>query len=156
MKIIVSNNIRIQEPDERIKEYAETHLVIQNPDYKINERLGYSNYKTPRFLVWYEINGNELILPFGCLTDLFKMYPKEIFENRIVLGDSVTYKSNIKLFDYQEGVVEKALYRKNGIIVMPAGSRKNTNSIIINSNIRTKNTLDNTYNRFIKSKLRQS
>lgn len=131
MKIIVSNNIRIQEPDELIKKYAEETLAIPNPDYLRNERLGYSNYKTSRFLVFYEINGNELILPFGCLTDLFAMYPLETFENRIVLGKHVTYKSNIKLFDYQKKVCEKALLRKNGIIVMPAGSGKTQTALEI-------------------------
>lgn len=124
MKIIVSNNIKVEEPDEKIKDYAEKELVIQNPDYLRNERLGYSNYNTPRYLVFYEINGNELILPFGCLSDLFQMYPIELFENRIVLGEHVTYKSNIKLFDYQDNVCQKAYLRKNGIIVMPAGSGK--------------------------------
>lgn len=124
MKIIVSNNIRIEEPDKRIKSYSEKELVIQNPEYIKNERLGYSNYKVPRFLVFYEINGNELILPFGCLLDLFKMYPLEVFENRIVLGEHVTYKSKIELFEYQKEVVQKAYLRKNGIIIMPAGSGK--------------------------------
>lgn len=124
MKIIVSNNIRIQNPDESIKEYAEKELVIPNPDYIRNERLNFSNYNTPRYLVFYEINGNELILPFGSLTDLFAMYPKEMFEPRIVLGGRITYKSNIKLFDYQEKVVERALQKRNGLIVMPAGSGK--------------------------------
>lgn len=124
MKIIVSNNIRVQNPGRRIKDYAEKELVLPNPDYIRNERLNFSNYNTPRYLVFYEINGNELILPFGCLTDLFAMYPKEIFEPRIVLGDKITYKSNIKLFEYQENVVERALQKRNGLIVMPAGSGK--------------------------------
>lgn len=124
MKIIVSNNIKIENPDEKIKDYAEKELVMQNPDYLRNERLGYSNYKTPRYLAFYEINGNELILPFGCLSDLFQMYPLEIFENRIVLGKSVVYNSKIELFDYQKKVSERAYLRKNGIIVMPAGSGK--------------------------------
>ena len=62
MKIIVSNNIRIQEPDRRIKDYAEENLVMENPEYIRNQRLGYSNYKTSQYLVFYEINGNELIL----------------------------------------------------------------------------------------------
>ena len=124
MKIIVSNNIKIQNPDEKIKDYAEKNLVIQNPDFTRNERLGFSNYRTSRFLVYYEINGNELILPFGCLTDLFKMYSLDMFENRIILGNRVTYKSKIKLFDYQQKVCDTAYLRKNGIIVMPAGSGK--------------------------------
>lgn len=125
MKIIVSNNIRIKDPDEKIKDYAETNLVIDNPDYIRNQRLGYSNYKTPRFLVFYEINGNDLILPFGCLTDLFKMYSKNIFENHIIFNtELLKYKSSIKLFPYQEKVCKSMLNRKNGIAVMPAGSGK--------------------------------
>lgn len=124
MKIIVSNNIRIEKPDEKIKNYAEEKLVIKNPDYIRNERLGYSNWNTPINLTFYEINGNEIILPFGCVSDLFQMYPLEKFENRIILGKQITYKSKIKLFEYQKKVLEKAKQRKNGIIVMPAGSGK--------------------------------
>lgn len=138
MEIIVSNNIRIQKPDEKIKDYAEKNLVIQNPDFVRNERLGFSNYKTPRCLVYYEINGNELILPFGCLTDLFSMYSLDKFENRIVLGNRITYKSNIQLFDYQEEVCKKAVLRKNGIIVMPAGSGKTQTALEIIANLGLK------------------
>ena len=112
MKIIVSNNIRIEKPDEKIKNYAEEKLVIKNPDYIRNERLGYSNWNTPINLTFYEINGNEIILPFGCVSDLFQMYPLEKFENRIILGKQITYKSKIKLFEYQKKVLEKAKQRK--------------------------------------------
>lgn len=124
MKIIVSNNIRIVEPDEKIKDYAETNLVIKNPQYEQLQRLGKWTGNTPKYLAWYEIDGKDLILPFGCLQDLFKMYSVEIFENRIIVDKKLTYKSNIKLFDYQEKVVTKSINAKNGIIVMPAGSGK--------------------------------
>lgn len=124
MKIIVSNNIRVQEPDKMIKNYAEANLVMPNPDYIKNERLGYSNYKVPRYLVYYEIKEDELILPFGCLLNLFKMYPLQMFENRIILGEAVTYKSKIDLFEYQEYMCQKAIEAKNGVLVMPAGSGK--------------------------------
>lgn len=124
MKIIVGNNIRIKNPTEQIKDYAEKNLVMKNPQYDQLERLGKWTGNTPRYLVWYEIDGEDLILPFGCLQDLFKMIPTEIFENRIINGEKLTYKSNIKLFDYQEKVVNEALNKRNGIIVMPAGSGK--------------------------------
>jgi len=131
MKIIVSNNIRIQEPDKRIKDYCETNLVIKNPEYGQLKRLGKWTGNISSYLVWYEINGNELKLPFGCLSDLFKMYPKEIFENRIITGEKVTYKSKIKLYEYQEEVCQKAILKKNGIIVMPAGSGKTQTALEI-------------------------
>lgn len=138
MKIIVSNNIRVQEPDEKIKNYAEEKLVIKNPDYIRNERLGYSNWKTPRNLTFYEINGNELIMPFGCLSDLFQKYPLEVFENRIIQGKQITYKSKIELFKYQKEVLEKANIRKNGIIVMPAGSGKTQTALELIAKIGVK------------------
>lgn len=131
MKIVVANNIRVQQPDEKIKDYVETNLVIENPDYIRNERLGYSNWKTPRNLAFYEINGDELILPFGCLNDLFKMYSLDLFENRIVLGKHIQYKSNINLFDYQQKVCDVSVLRKNGIVVMPAGSGKTQTALQI-------------------------
>ena len=155
MVIIVSNNIRIKDPDEKIKDYAETKLVIKNPDYIRNERLGYSNYKTPMHLVWYEIDGGDLILPFGCLYDLFKMYSLDVFENRITTNGYVNYKSKIKLYDYQEKVCEKAVLQKNGVIVMPAGSGKTQTALQIIARIgfktlwitHTMDLLNQSYNR---------
>lgn len=138
MKIVVANNIRVQQPDEQIKEYAETNLVIENPDYIRLKGLNKWTGNTPKYLVWYEMNGDELILPFGCLGDLFKMYPLELFENRIVLGRHVNYKSNINLFDYQQKVCDKAVLRKNGIIIMPAGSGKTQTALQIIARLKFK------------------
>lgn len=136
IKIIVANNIRVINPDERIKYYAETNLVIKNPQFQQLQRLGKWTGNTSRFLVWYVINGNELILPFGCLSDLFKMYPPEVFENRIIIGEKIKYKSNIKLYDYQEKACKAVMNAKNGIMVLPAGSRKDTNHFGNNCKIR--------------------
>lgn len=138
LKIIVSNNIRIQNPDEKIKNYAEEKLVIENPDYIRLKRLNKWTGNIDKYLVWYEINGDELILPFGVLGDLFRMYPLELFENRIILGKHVTYKSNIDLFDYQQKVCDIAVLKKNGIIVMPAGSGKTQTALQIIAKLRFK------------------
>lgn len=124
IKIIVANNIRVINPDEKIKNYVETNLVIKNPQFEQLQRLGKWTGNISKFLVWYVINGNELILPFGCLKDLFKIYPQEVFENRIVLGEQLKYISNIKLYDYQEKACQAVINAKNGIMVLPAGSGK--------------------------------
>lgn len=138
MEIIVSNNIRIVEPDEKIKNYAEDKLVMENPTYNQLERLGKWTGNTSKYLVWYEIDGKDLILPFGCLTDLFKMYPLEIFKNRVILGKHINYKSNIKLFDYQQKVCDTAVLKKNGIVVMPAGSGKTQTALQIIAKLKFK------------------
>lgn len=120
IKVIVANNIRVINPDEKIKDYAETNLVIKNPQFEQLQRMGKWTGNTPRFLVWYVINGNELILPFGCLKDLFKMYPPEVFENRVIVGEKIKYKSNIKLYDYQEKACQAVINAKNGVMILPA------------------------------------
>lgn len=131
MEFIVANNIRVKNPDKKILDYAERKMVIANPNYIKNQYLGYSNYNTPRNLVYYELDGNDLILPFGCLSDLFKLYPGQLFKNNIVLGEKIKYKSNIKLFDYQEEACNAAITLKNGILVMPAGSGKTQTALEI-------------------------
>ena len=147
MKYIISNSIRIQNPTDEMKNYVEENLVIPNPDYIRNERLGYSNWKTPRFLVWYEIEENDIIVPFGFLNWLWK-FDSDIknYDNRIVLGEKLQYKSKIKLFDYQERVVEKAIQKKNGRNYNASWKWKDTDSLRTNSKIRVKNTMDYPYN----------
>ena len=155
MKIIVSNNIRVQDPDETIKNFAEATLVLDNPEYLNNQRLGYSTYKTPRYLVFYEIDGKDLVLPFGVLKTLFRMYPKEMFECRIFPGEKKKYNSLINLFDYQEKVAIAAIEKKNGILVMPAGSGKTQTALEIISRLglrtlwitHTIDLLNQSYNR---------
>lgn len=137
MKYIINNKIRIINPTNEMKNYVEENLVIKNPEYIRNERLGYSNWKTPRFLVWYEIDGHDLIVPFGFL-DWIWDFDRNIqnYEMRIVLGEKIKYKSKIKLFDYQEEVVKKAIQKKNGRNNNASRKWKNTNSTRINSKIR--------------------
>lgn len=115
MKYIISNNIRIQNPTEEMKDYVEENLVIENPQYNQLKRLGKWTGNISRYLVWYEIDGNDLIVPFGFIDMLWKVDRDiEHYENRINLGKRLTYKSKIKLFDYQEEVVKNAINKKNG------------------------------------------
>ena len=62
---------------------------------------------------------------FGCLNKIYALHPyKEDYEMIIPKAKKVIYKSNIKLYDYQEEAKNKALKAKNGVIVMAAGSGK--------------------------------
>lgn len=125
MRYIVSNTIRIVDPTYEMKNYIEENLVMKNPQFEQLQRMNKWTGNTPRHLVWYEIDGNDLIVPFGFLDMLWKFdNNKEHYENRIVMGESLSYRSKIKLFEYQENVVQRALHKKNGGIIMPAGSGK--------------------------------
>ena len=125
MKIIIDNILRIQNPTKEILDYCKKELEIDNPQYLKNQILGYSVWKIPRKLRWFEKRGEDIILPFGCLKKIFSLHPhKEDYEMLIPKAKEVKYKSNIKLYDYQENAKNKALKAKNGVIVMAAGSGK--------------------------------
>lgn len=139
MKIIVDNVIRIIDAETIIEKYCKSNLEIDNPQYAQNERLGFPTYNIPRRLYWYEKHGNDYILPFGCFKDIYKIYPiKEDYSLKCFSPNIINYKSNIKLFDYQEKAKNEALKSKNGVIVMPAGSGKTQTALQLISELGLK------------------
>lgn len=139
MKIIVDNIIRIINAEPIIEKYCKSNLEIDNPQYAQNERLGFPTYNIPRRLYWYEKHGNDYILPFGCFKDIYKLYPiKEDYSLKCLNPNIIYYKSNIKLFDYQEKAKNEALKSKNGVIVMPAGSGKTQTALQLISELGLK------------------
>lgn len=139
MKIIVDNIIRIIDAEPIIEKYCKSNLEIDNPQYAQNERLGFPTYNIPRRLYWYEKHGNDYILPFGCFKDIYKIYPiKEDYSLKCLNPNIIYYKSNIKLFDYQEKAKNEALKSKNGVIVMPAGSGKTQTALQLISELGLK------------------
>lgn len=141
MKIIVDNTLRIigGVNNKQLMQYCKENLSIKNPEYLQNQRLGFSVYRIPKMLYWYEKRGYDLILPFGCLKDIYSLYP---YKNDYVLNYNkptpLIYKSNIKLYDYQGKAKNKALSAKNGVIVMPAGSGKTQTALQLISELRLK------------------
>lgn len=139
MKIIIDNSIRINNPNKNILKYCKENLEIDNPQFAQNGRLGFPNYNIPRRLYWYEKRGKDLIIPFGCLKYIYKLYPiKEDYIIKLQNLTNIYYKSNIKLFDYQEKAKNEALKSKNGVIVMPAGSGKTQTALQLISELGLK------------------
>ena len=125
MKIIIDNTIRIKEPTDEILKFCKNELEIDNPQFLKNKQLGFSIYRVPRKLCWYEKRGSDIVIPFGCLNKIYNIHPhKEDYEMLIPTPKKVNYESNIKLYDYQEKAKNEALKAKNGVIVMAAGSGK--------------------------------
>ena len=125
MEIIIDNILRIKDPSKQILDYCKKELEINNPQYIQNQYLGFSTYKIPKKLCWYEKRGNDIIVPFGCLRKIYSLHPyKNDYKMLIPSPQRIAYKSNIKLYDYQEEAKNKALKAKNGVIVMAAGSGK--------------------------------
>ena len=130
MKIIVDNVIKIINgtSNEKLRKYCSSELQIENPEFIQNKRLGFSVYRIPKTLSWYEIRGNDVVVPFGCLRDIYSLFPLHPDYNDYILEykkpNKIEYKSNIQLYDYQKKAKDEAVKARNGVIVMPAGSGK--------------------------------
>lgn len=135
MRFIVSNCIRAIEPDGSIRKWCRENLVLENPEYLKKVKLGKWTGNTPREIFLYEKAGDELCIPFGCFRDIYTNYRDCQFEADFSPLERVSYKSNIKLYDYQKEAVNKAKKAKNGVIVMPCGSGKTQTALELVSQI---------------------
>lgn len=124
MEVIVSNKIVVKNPTSELLNYCRG-LRVANPEFHKKERMGLWLGNTPRDIVLYEKMGDTVMLPFGCLNYVWRKYQDTShFKRDISPLRPVDYQSNIKLYPYQEKVVNEAICKKNGIIVMPCGAGK--------------------------------
>lgn len=136
MKIIVSNNIVIQQASHVIRDYCNDKLVVRNPDFYKLQRLGKWTGNTPEKIYLYESIGDTLILPFGCLQDVWKICPDKLLYNvHFEPLRRCNCESSINLYDYQETAVNAVLNAKNGILVMPCGAGKTQTGLEIISQV---------------------
>lgn len=125
MNLVINKDIRIFNCSKQIEDWAEEHLVLPNPEYHKKERMGFWVGNTPKEIRLYVRDGNDLIVPFGCLRDLWDLiHNKSIFVPKIEPIRHINYESNIIPYIYQEKAIHQALKAKNGVLVMPCGSGK--------------------------------
>lgn len=136
MKVKIANKIYIQEPTPDIEKWVKENLVIKNPTYFKKERMGFWTGNDEEYLYLYEYRNRILCLPFGCLGVVWKFHPvKEDYIYAIKPVERLNYESRINLYPYQKTAVEKALERKNGVLVMPCGAGKTVSGLEIISRI---------------------
>ena len=119
---VIGNEIKIENPDKEILSYCKEKLTLKNPDYDKKVRLGLWIGKTPKQIELFKKVDDKIILPFGCLTDIY-----ECIKNDFVLEfkkNKVDIKGEIPLYDYQKKAVDKMEKAKNGVLVSKAGSGK--------------------------------
>ena len=132
MEIQVAEKIIIKLPIPAIRNYCRSKLILDNPDYYKKERMGKWIGNTPKTINLYEQIGGDMILPFGCLRDIWQLYPhKDAWGVEFCPIRPFDYQSRINLYPYQYDAVMAALGRKNGILVMPCGSGKTQSGLDI-------------------------
>lgn len=124
MKSLVSNSIKIHNPNKNIIDFCKKELVLDNPDYLSAVKMGRYSRNIPTHIYLYERNGDEIVIPFGCLKRIYpliKDYPISL-DFKAIHGNSM--KGNINLYDYQKNAVQRLKQAKNGILKAPCGSGK--------------------------------
>lgn len=123
MIIEIGSTLKITDPSQEIIDWCKENLVLPNPDYQKKVRMHFWVGNTPRQLLLYSVNGNDLILPFGCLRSLLPLLEgdlKKLFKK----PKKVVYGGKVPLYEYQEEAVGAMIINHYGILQSPAGSGK--------------------------------
>ena len=131
MRFDVGNDIYVHEPTQALKDWCKSELTLDNPEYHKKVRMGLWLGGTPENICLYEKRGGDLILPFGCVAELRKLFPDVPCMSRIKPCEPFYYASGINLYPYQERAVKTALRARNGVIVMPCGAGKSQTALQI-------------------------
>ena len=77
---------------------------------------------TPEWLYLYETRGDQLVLPYGVLRNIFPMVDGG--ELNFPVAEQIDYGCEVPLYDYQEKAVEAVYWKQYGILQSAAGSGK--------------------------------
>ena len=125
MRVLVGNQIRITKPNPEVLVRCRNTLVIANPDFAKKKRMGFWTGNTPERLQLYEMDGETLVLPFGCLRWVMEcMDGKDSIDLDMEKPTPVWYGADVSLYDYQREAVAKMLEAQYGILQAPAGCGK--------------------------------
>jgi superfamily II DNA or RNA helicase len=127
MRATISNKIFIKNFSLELIDYCQKHLVLDNPDYYIAEKMGRYTKHLEKYLYLYEANNSDLILPFGVLDEIWQKYLGGKCEE--ILTDfapemPLTMQGEMELYDYQQLAIKELVSAKNGVLQAPCGSGK--------------------------------
>ena len=120
----VSNVITIDNPSTELKRWCQQNLKLRNPEYDKKARMHFWLGNTPECLYLYESHGDKLVLPFGVLRNILPMVDIDEEMMDFPVAESINYKCNVPLYDYQEKAVWSAYWNQYGILQSAAGSGK--------------------------------
>ena len=124
MKVMISNEIRVQEPPQSLVETVRKELTMPNPEYGKKQRMGLWTGNTEPQIYLYYVDGETLVIPCGA-GKLLRPYLEgaEIIQDLADNG-TIEYPGRIPLYEYQQAAVEAMKESGNGILKSPCGSGK--------------------------------
>lgn len=125
MFITIGSKLYIENPTLSIIAYCENQLTLTNPDYITATRLGKNTRWMKKTLDLYEVKCGDYLLPFGCLKDIYSMYPQNsAYKNTIKPLQAIKCSGSVNLYPYQQNALNDLIRAKNGVLVAPCGSGK--------------------------------
>ena len=127
MELIISNEITITDPTDKIRQWVYEKLRVPNPEYANKVKLGLWVGNTPKELCLYRNSGDSIIVPYGVGTSLFYAFPELEYEYaRCYFAENkpVNYQASINLYPYQDEAVKSLVRACGGILQSKAGSGK--------------------------------
>ena len=126
MKIKVDSRIEILEPNKEIIDYCKDFLTLKNPEVQKKKAMGFWTGNLPKDIKMYSLNGNNIIIPIGCIDDIWTIHPvKTDYIINFGKHDKLEFpKSEINPYDYQEEAIQKMIKSKRGILNARCGSGK--------------------------------
>jgi len=110
-------------------------LTFPNPQHQENERRGFSNWNTPRYLHGYTMRGDMMIIPRGFIHQLLTILKgagiKYHLDDRRRALSEVKFSFNGTLRDFQETAVKAVLARSFGVLDAPTGSGKTVMALAV-------------------------
>ena len=138
MEILISNILIIRNPTQEITEYIKKTYTYSNPSYIKKQRMGFSTYKTARYIRLYDLDDTGIYLPIGCFYDIFKIHPIIEDYRDLTVRREINVDSRMKLRDYQKYVITACRKYQNGLIVMPCGTGKSISMLQTACELRQK------------------
>lgn len=133
MNIIIDSQIKVLNPNKEILDYCKKELTVKNPEIQRKQAMGFWIGNLPKEIKMYSKNGNDLILPIGCIDDVWHIYP---FQEDYIINfgkhEKINFPENIlKPYDYQEKAIQAMIKSKRGILNARCGSGKSIMAIEI-------------------------
>lgn len=124
MRVLISNEIRIQGPPKPLVETVRKELTMPNPEYGKKQRMGLWTGNTDPQIFLYYVDGLSLVIPCGA-GKLLRPYLEEAEISQDLADNGIIdYPGSIPLYEYQQAAVEAMRAAGNGILKSPCGSGK--------------------------------
>lgn len=141
MFAIAREDIWIYECTADYRKYLFDTYIFKNPEYYKRVNMGRWVGNTPEQLYLIQRSGDAIVVPFGELPHIFKIRNQfeKIFnslDNK--LPQTKDWGSSIVPYDYQQTAIDKALAKRQGVIVAPCSSGKTQIGLAVASKLRRK------------------